>query len=134
MFPNIKNWHKEVEQQLRRFKLLETPWGRKRMFFGRWNDDLIRAGVAYVPQSTVGDLLNLALVKMWYAMPLGWELLLQNHDAVLCQVPTETNPMHIYKFFHHYMELPITINAKRFIIPVDIKVGSNWGNLKKLEI
>ena len=134
MFPNIKNWHVEVEGQLRKYKTLVTPWGRKRQFFGRWNDELIRAGVAHVPQSTVGDLLNKALVKMWYASPIGWELLLQNHDAVLYQVPKETDPMHIYKFFHHYMELPITIHGKTFQIPCDIKVGDSWGSLHKLVI
>src|SRR6185436_20497618 len=126
MFPCIKLWHMEVKYQLQRTRTLTTPWERKRTFFGRMDDDLVRAGIAYVPQSTVGDLLNFSIIRMYEnGMPDGWDMLLQNHDAVLFQVPLETSPMLIYKYIHHFMEYPITIHNKKFIIPADIKLGPN---------
>lgn len=133
-YPRIKRWHQEVEMELRRTRTLTTPLGRKRIFFGRINNDLAREGIAYVPQSTVGDLLNLGLIRAYNNLPPGWRIILQVHDSVMFQVPDETPPMHIYKFIHHYFEIPLTIHGKTFTIPVDIKVGKNWGELKKLEL
>ena len=134
IYPRIKRWHEEVKEQLRKTRTLQTPLGRKRMFFGRFNDDMVREGIAYVPQSTVGDLLNLGLTRAFDNLPIDWAFILQNHDAVLMQVPVETPAMHIYKFIHHYFEIKIEVNHGQLQIPVDIKVGSRWGNLKKLEI
>ena len=49
-YPRIRRWHDEVQEQLRKTRTLTTPLGRKRMFFGRWGDDMLRAAVAYIPQ------------------------------------------------------------------------------------
>lgn len=134
IYPRIKRWHTEVQEVLRKTRILETPLGRKRMFFGRWNDDLVRSGIAYVPQSTVGDVLDDGLCEATESMPEGWRNVLQNHDAVLMQVPDYTPPMHIYKFIHRFYERKLTINGQTFKIPVDIKIGKRWGSLKKLEV
>ena len=134
IYPKIKRWHAFVQDELKTKRTLTTPLGRKRIFFGRWGDDLFRAAIAYVPQSTVGDLLNLGLIRAYHGLPLGWKFILQNHDAVLMQVPDYTPPEHIYKFLHHYFEIPLTINGKTFTIPIDIKIGRSWGSLKKMEL
>ena len=104
------------------------------MFFGRWGEDLVREAIAYVPQSTVGDLLNLGIIRSWNALPQGWELLMQNHDSVVAQVPINTDPMHIAKFFRHYYEIPLTIHNRTFKVPVDIKIGKSWGEMEDLKI
>jgi len=104
------------------------------MFFGRWDDALVREAVAYVPQSTVGDLLNLGLLRSWKNLPPQWTLLMQNHDAVLAQVPIDTPDMHIIKFFKHYYEIPIEVNGKWCKVPMDIKTGANWGEMKEVKI
>lgn len=133
-YPGIKNWHREVEETLRKKRILDTPMGRRRIFFGRFDQDLVRAAVAFIPQSTVSDVINQGLIKAWNALPQEWEILMQVHDSLLFQVPEYTHPIHVYKFIHHYLEFPIDINYQQLIIPVDIKWGSSWGNLEKLEI
>jgi len=133
-FPRIKMWHMEVEEQLRRSRVMETPFGRKRMFFGRWGPELTREAIAYVPQSTVGDALNLGIIRCQNAMPQDWEMIMQNHDAVLMQVPLDADPQHIERFIKHYFEFPIEVNGEMLTIPVDIKWGLNWGELRKLEV
>lgn len=134
LYPCLQLWHKRVRDQVGKTRVMTTPFGRKRMFFGRWSDDLVREAIAYVPQSTVGDLLNYGIIRCWDNLPPQWEILLQNHDAVLVQVPEETPDMHIWKFFKHYFEIPIEINRKWCKVPVDIKIGKNWGEMKELKI
>lgn len=134
MYPGIKQWHLEVKDQIRRTRILTTPLGRKRMFFGRWGPELIREALAYVPQSTVSDIINMGIIRAWNNLPPGWEILMQVHDSILMQVPMDAHPMHIHKFIKHYFEILLEVNRVRFKIPVEIKEGLTWGNMKKLEL
>lgn len=134
LYPGIKRWHLEVKEWIRKSRVMTTPLGRKRTFFGRWGPDLIREAIAYVPQSTVSDVLNLGIIRASEHLPQGWELLMQNHDAIMMQVPIETDDMHLLKFIKHYFEIELEVEGKRFKIPVDIKTGLNWADMKKLEL
>jgi len=134
IYPGVKVWHKKVEKEVSTCRILTTPLGRKRMFFGRYDQDLIRGAVAYVPQSTVGDHINISIVKAYPYLPDGWNFINQVHDSIMTQVPEDTDDLHIYKFFKHYFERPITINGHEVIIPIDIKVGKSWGTLQKLKL
>ena len=63
-----------------------TRNGRRRRFFGRLNDDAtIREAIAYDPQGSVGDILNLGMLQVWRDNTC--QLLLQIHDAILVQYP-----------------------------------------------
>jgi len=42
--------------------------------------------------------------------------------------------MHILKFITHFFEVHLDIGREHMVIPVDIKVGKDWGSLKKLEV
>ena len=45
---------------------LITPFGRRRQFWGRLDDEhYARKAIAYLPQSTIGDLLNKGLYRVW---------------------------------------------------------------------
>lgn len=133
-YPMLELWWREVEEQIAKTRIMTNYFGRKRMFFGRWGHELVNEAIAYYPQSTVGDLLNLGIIRAYPALPSGWELLANNHDAVLAQVPVEASPIHIWKYFKHYFEIPLTIHDRKFIIPMDIKIGKSWGELKPLVI
>lgn len=134
LYMGLRLWHLKVQEHLGRTRIMRTPLGRARMFFGRWSQELVREAIAYVPQSTVGDLLNWGIVRCWNALPPKWELLMQNHDAVVAQVPEDTPPEQIVKFFKHYYEIPFEVNGKMIKIPIDIKIGKNWGEMKELKI
>jgi len=134
-YPRIKLWHKQVEDMLRKSRVLVTPFNRKRMFFGRWSQDLLRDAIAYVPQSTVSDVLNMGLVNAYNALPQDWEMMLQVHDSVLMQVPDETDPMHIFRFIKHYFEFPFDVSVgEALVIPVEIKTGKVWSDMKELKL
>ena len=133
-YPNIKRWHIEVEDTLRRTRLLETPFGRKRHFIGRWGPDLVRKGLAFIPQSTVSDCLNLGIINAWPNLPPDWNIVMQVHDSVLIQLPIGTPMEWVWKFIKHYFEFPIRLNGTFMAIPVDIKRGPNWAELKEVEV
>ena len=83
---------------------------------------------------TVGDLLNLGLIRAWSNLPPGWKISANNHDSVLAQVPEDTDEMHIVKFFKHYFEIPLSVNDYTFTIPMDIKTGINWGEMHDIKL
>ena len=133
-YPRIKMWHREVEEELRKTRILTTPLGRRRMFFGRWSPELVRDATAYIPQSTISDILNMGIVRASNNLPQGWEMLLQQHDGVVFQLPKTTDGMHILKYMKHYFEIPVKIHGEELVVPVEVKVGDDWGNMKKLEV
>ena len=133
LYPAIKRWHLEVQDKLGKTRIMRTPLGRARMFFGRWGQDLVREAIAYVPQSLVSDIINLGIINSFYNLPPEWELILQVHDAILMQVPEKTPHEQIVRFIKHYFEFPVEINGKQMIIPVDIKWGKTWAKMEKME-
>ena len=92
----------------------------------------MREGLAYIPQSTVSDTINKGIIRAWDHLPPEWEIMMQVHDSVLLQVPKDTPKVHILKFIKHYFEFPIHLNGVSFTIPVEIKIGEDWGSLKEV--
>jgi DNA polymerase-1 len=133
-FPKIKLWHMSIQRDLRNSRVLTTPLGRRRIFFNRWDDSLLREGLAYIPQSTVADLLNMGLRRVYNAyIGTDVQILLQIHDAILLQVPTE-EVHQVAKEVRKLLSIPIMINHLECVIPVDISVGKNWNDLGKLPL
>lgn len=108
---------------------LTTPFGRTRHFFGRSNDDTtLREAIAYIPQSSTADRLNLALWRIWRYMP-EVQILAQVHDAVYFQYRDlggdyERN---IIQRALGYISTPLKIKGRVFDVPGEAKVGWNWG-------
>lgn len=129
LYPEIKSvWWKRVEDEIRYSRTLNTPFGRKRMFFGRWDDKLLRDAYSYQPQSTVGWLGCQAIVNCYNQIEKkdpNFNLLLQVHDSVLGQSPI-ANVYEIADLMGRAMNIPITVNGRTFTIPTDCKVGLNW--------
>lgn len=129
IFPEIKEtFWREVERELRYSRVLTTPLGRKRMFFGRWDEKLLREAYAYIPQSTVGDLANKALINCYWQIEKqieGAELMLQVHDAIYMQC-YEKDAERVASVMEQCMTIPLTLHGREFTIPSDCKVGRNW--------
>lgn len=126
-FPGIREYHHWTARELGMHSSLTTPLGRQRTFFGRPGDDAtLREGIAYMPQSVVGDILNLALWQIWKNVKEA-ELLLQVHDSICFQCTEEQLPILIPQI-KKLAEIPITIGDKSLTIPVAFKVGWNWAD------
>ena len=133
IYPEIRSvYWREVEHEVKYSRTLTTPMGRKRTFFGRMDDKLIREAYSYIPQSTVGDLGVEALSNCYYnielAQPnLGAELLVNVHDSVMMQC--DDNPKAIRETaerMEEAMRYPLEIFGRKFTIPSDCKIGRNW--------
>lgn len=91
LFPEIRQWHAEVEQTLDKTKLLRNLQGYPRQFTNTWSEGLIREAVAFVPQSTVGTITNIAITNMQNFIEDHkkeyWDVLQNGHDSMLLQCP-----------------------------------------------
>jgi hypothetical protein len=131
-FPGIRKWHDETAKQLQLEGTLTTPLGRRRQFWGRLDDaTTLRKAIAYVPQSTIGDLLNIGLYRVWNELKdEGVEVLGQVHDAILGQFPIGTEADIIPKILER-MKNPMQVGGREMIIPSDCETGLDWKNMKK---
>lgn len=132
-FDEIPEWHKWVQHELQTKGHLTTPMGRVRHFFGRsWDDATLREAIAFVPQGTIGDALNLALYNVWrlsHAKPhLGIELLGQVHDAILLQYPEEAEAEVVEAVTKAMLVTIPGHKGRDLIIPVEAAVGWNWAH------
>lgn len=125
-FPYIPAFWRWVAEQIQVHKYLVTPLGRVRNFFGRVRDDkVLREAVAFLPQSTVAELLNLALWRIWRYMNELVEIMAQLHDAVLIQYKEEDEE-HVLPLAKNLMKTEFKYGERTVIIPSDIEVGWNW--------
>jgi DNA polymerase-1 len=130
-FPKIRIWHMAIEAQLKKTRLLTTPMGRKRMFFGRWNKAMLRDAYAYVPQSTVADVCLKGMVRLHGNLPKACDIVFNIHDEIVIQVPESPNLWlsNLKDMMIRCMSIPLEISGKKFTIPVDVKTGMNWNEV-----
>jgi len=125
-FPGIQQWWYRVMEDLMTEGWLMNPFGRFRRFFGRPDDDsTIRKAIAFEPQSTVSEIINTGLWRLWHDMP-EIHVLAQVHDAVLFMYP-EAEEEKIIPKATSMLEIPVAIHNRTMTIPAEAKIGWNWG-------
>lgn len=106
--PGILRWHKRVTEQVQKYRFVENKFGYRWYIFDRIDELLLPAAVAWIPQSTVGIVINKAWRKFYETLP-EVQVLLQVHDSLAGQFPTHRKA---------YL-LPLMEAASRVIIPYD---------------
>jgi DNA polymerase I-like protein with 3'-5' exonuclease and polymerase domains/uracil-DNA glycosylase len=85
--PGIKQWHNRVQHDISKWRFVENRFGYRWHIFDRI-DNILPEAVAWIPQSTVSNVIN----KIWQAyyneIP-EVEVLLQVHDSLAGQFPTD---------------------------------------------
>ena len=130
--PNLGRWHYETEQKIKRDRTLITPLGRKRIFFGRWGNDLFREAIAYVPQETVAHILNLGWIKVYKELCSHPKVNVINqvYDSILLEHPPEMT-QEIHERLPKLMRVDLKIKGREFFIPVELKTGPNWRDMEE---
>ena len=130
-FPGIRDWHRTIRLELNEKGCLTTPLGRRRQFWDRLSDNsTLRQAIAYVPQSTIGDLLNLGLYRVWNELATeGVEVLGQVHDAILGQCPVDKIDELMPKVLER-MHNPLMVDGRKMIIPSSVEIGDTWKDMK----
>jgi uracil-DNA glycosylase family 4 len=134
--PSLGMWHLNIQSELKRTRTLFNLLGRKHRFLDRWGDSLFRSAYSFIPQGTVGDLLNAAIKKVYDLhtdLPFEMIILLQLHDAMYTMVEEE-NVMEAIKFMRKCMMIPLKFGNEEFMIDVDFKIKDSWAEGEEVDI
>ncbi|KKM16245.1 hypothetical protein LCGC14_1687730, partial [marine sediment metagenome] len=128
--PEIRDvYHKHIEQQLEDFRKLTTPGPihRERFFMGLRptgdNGNIYRDAYSYIPQSTVGDLTGLAILRIE-----TWNfgvVIMDIHDQIILEVDDDMWSIHralqlLAAGYNTELTFP---NGLKFKIPNEFEIG-----------
>jgi uracil-DNA glycosylase family 4 len=126
-------WHKRIQSQLRQNRTMVNLFGRKHKFLDRWGDSLFRSAYAYIPQSSVGELLSIAFREIYDALGSDIRIALQLHDAIYSLVHY-SEVMDVMKAKREIMIKEIPVGRETMKIDVNFEVGDNWGEMEEQDI
>lgn len=138
-FPSVRRRQQEIMAAVQHTGVLVSPLERERQFFGRlWEPATQREGMAQTQQSTVADVINLAINRVYREFDTApnllnaprlsdpnkvW-LLAQIHDAILFLIrPHDITTLNRVL---ELMTIPIKIRGQVCTIGVDVALGTNF--------
>jgi hypothetical protein len=144
--PNIRQvFHRDIREQVQSERLLVSPNGRRRDFFGRIDEESINQGISQLPQAIVTDYLKQAIrqaVPSFRAAngPKSMRPLSEAHDGFLAEVLAGLEEPYA-RYFKKTVEVPIdfkTCSLSRdfkLIIPAEAESSStNWLQMKGMKL
>ena len=129
LFPEINQWHNETIEKLKSTKILKNLFGYPRYFTGFIDETMYKEAYAFVPQSTVGCITNLAFVELQNRkdlQDLGVDVLQNNHDSVLLQCAPEHSEFVAQEAMKHLNREMISPRGERFCMRSEAMIGDNW--------
>ena len=124
-YPGILRWHERVKDQITKYHFVENKFGYRWYIFDRL-EGLLPEACAWIPQSTVGIVINRVWINFHRALP-EVQTLLQVHDSLAGQFPTHRKEYLLPKMrecsrIHIPYDDPL-------IIPTGIKTSEiSWGD------
>jgi len=135
-FPEVTTWYNEIKLEIVRNHTLTSPLGYTRYFFGDIIKDhkVFRNAVAHAPQNLSVMILNKGVWNVYNRLVLTqnglFRLKAQIHDSIFWQSPPEKRAEYD-AIVLECMNNPVVIKGRTMSIPVDIKHGQNWLELKQ---
>lgn len=131
LFPEIKRMQKKTEEIIRATRTLRNLYGHPMHFGTHITDKIIREGVAWVFQSTVGIIgMNGFRDAQRYVEiynKVEWDVLNNKHDSVLMQAPIGEGE-ECAKVLAGLMGVTLTSSrGEVFQMKTEAAVGKNWG-------
>jgi len=125
-YPGIQRWQERVIDQVRRFRFVENKFGYRWYIFDRIEDSLMPEAVAWIPQSTVGIVINKVWLNFHRHIP-EVQVLLQVHDSLAGQFPTHRKET-IMPLMREHSRVVIPYEDP-LIIPTGVKTSTiSWGD------
>lgn len=126
--PGVKEYHRRVEDSVRRKGFVENAFGFRCYFFER-PEEVITKALAWIPQSTVALTINAGIVNVDKNLP-EFELLLQVHDEADFQIRDGLLDTFMPKL-DEQMRIVIPYDDP-LVIPLEYKISrKSWGELEK---
>ena len=131
--PSIRQvYQAELRREVEKTKTLYNYWGRRIVFYDRLGPELFRQAYAWWAQSLVGDLTNVIFDRVLHIVKIP--VLNQCHDSLIVHVHKDDVERTILKM-KEVAEIPLLIEGRQLIIPVDFAVGTHWGSgMKQYEL
>tara|TARA_R100000808_G_scaffold579_3_gene2961 strand:- start:752 stop:3097 length:2346 start_codon:yes stop_codon:yes gene_type:complete len=131
--PGVVRWWMKIQTHLKSNTTLRNPYGRPRTFLDRFDNELIRKAVAFLPQSTAADHINKALHKIesrLNSIPKS-NVLLQVHDSIGGQCrPEDLEIVEAIVIEEMEKSLPLAWNNETLKVPAEFKSGATWKDCK----
>lgn len=126
-FPKIRAWQNDLKDQVLKRRMVENVFGYRCFFLGRIEGNVFNEAVAWLPQSTVGCLINRAYVNL-HENHKDIQVLLQVHDSLAGQFPTHLGADAEQRILRS-AEIELPYQGDPLIIPVGIKTSTkSWGD------
>lgn len=139
LFKEIDMWHYGVQELFLSAKngapvIMRNLFGYPREFGGEAKDKTFKEAYAFVPQSTVGTITNIAFTKMQEYIEqngIKWDMLNNCHDSMLTQCPIEEE-MECARIQKLFMEQELTApKGEKFRMKSETQSGFNWAPAKE---
>ena len=124
--PEIRKWQDRIKEQVTKRRWIENVFGYRIHFFDRIEGTIFNQAVAWIPQSTVGCLINRAYANIDDNLP-EVEILLQVHDSLAGQFETVHGDWALRRIVEEsQIVLPYAVPM---VIPVGIVSSQkSWGD------
>jgi len=133
LHPGLPAWWDIVYNSALSNGYMENAWGRRRNILGRIYrfTHEHRDCIAFEPQSSVSDLTTLAIADVDKATGYGEEahILAHMHDGCLLQVREEDLDATV-EIIQEAAVREMPVDTQVLEIPIEIKVGMDWKNMK----
>lgn len=129
--PKLKEYIESLREKAQTEGYVETLLGRRRPTPDVHSSNFVvreaayRAAVNMPLQGTAADIMKLAMVEVAQKLPKDAMMLLQIHDSILLEVPSnqaKSVGRAVKQIMETAYELPVKLKA-------DISIGKNWGEL-----
>lgn len=125
-FPQLLKYQSDIKDQVTKRRFVQNVFGHRMYFFDRIEGTIFNQAAAWIPQSTVGCLINHGLVAIDKELP-EVQVLLQVHDSLAGQFPTHFGDWMVKKIVK-CVEIPLPYDDP-LTIPVGVKTSiHSWGD------
>lgn len=143
-YPGVPEWHKRTRDELHaNGRVLTNCFGRKSgRLMGEVGHELYAKAYSFVPQSTVGDIVNRAIFAAYESDTSYFrmaDLLTQTHDSATYQYPINdilgmaTFAVR-FAYGEEFLNPELTYGEHKFHIGTDLKIGLDWGHMHKVKL
>lgn len=125
--PGIKSWHRRIEQELATRRAVSNKFGYVCHFFDRI-EALLPEALAWIPQSTVAEVINRGWIQLLASEP-NCQVLIQVHDSLVGQFDAGLKDYMLSRIKQHLsIDIPY---EDPLVIPVGVKYSEvSWGAVK----
>lgn len=132
-YPGLQRYFKEVQRELREnSRRLKNCFGQSRQFLDRWDAELLNSAYAFKPQSTVANITNFGLRRIYNdtkhlsrVTPAA-----QVHDSVINEHEYSSidELADQIRWVDRYMTTPCYYHGDEFELRREWKIGRRWGD------